>query len=99
MTADAFTGLLQARRVGPGRWVAKCPAHRDRSPSLSIAAGQDGRVLVYCFAGCSVVAESLAVSPHTIRMWVRKGRLLPVRICRRLLFFPDEVTRFVSETK
>jgi excisionase family DNA binding protein len=42
------------------------------------------------------VAETLAVSPHTVRMWVRKGRLHPVRICRRLLFAPDTVARFVA---
>jgi excisionase family DNA binding protein len=47
----------------------------------------------------AVVAEALAVSPHTVRMWVRKGRLQPVRICRRLLFSPDEVTRFLAGSK
>ena len=47
----------------------------------------------------AAVAEALAVSPHTVRMWVRKGRLHPVRLCRRLLFDPAEVTRFVSEAK
>jgi len=47
----------------------------------------------------AVVAEALAVSPHTVRMWVRKNRLRPVRICRRLLFSPDEVTRFLAEAK
>ena len=45
------------------------------------------------------VAAMLRVSPHTIRAWVRKDRLRPVRICRRLLFSADEVTRFVSEAK
>jgi len=47
----------------------------------------------------SAVSEALAVSPHTVRMWVRKGRLQPVRICRRLLFCPDEVTRFLASAK
>ncbi len=47
----------------------------------------------------AAVAEALAVSPHTVRMWVRKGRLRPVRICRRLLFSPDEITRFLAGTK
>lgn len=42
------------------------------------------------------VADLLRVSPHTIRAWVRKGRLQPVRICRRLLFAPDEITRFLA---
>ena len=31
--------------------MAKCPAHDDRNPSLSITE-KDGRVLVKCFAGC-----------------------------------------------
>jgi hypothetical protein len=35
------------------------------------------------------------VSPHTIRAWVRQRRLSPTRICRRLLFHPDECARFL----
>ncbi len=34
-------------------YAARCPAHDDSSPSLSVAAGDDGRVLLKCFAGCS----------------------------------------------
>jgi hypothetical protein len=33
-------------------WQARCPAHEDRQPSLSLSEGEDGRVLVHCFAGC-----------------------------------------------
>ncbi len=36
---------------GPGRWHARCPAHDDRSPSLSIRDDGD-KVLLHCFAGC-----------------------------------------------
>jgi predicted site-specific integrase-resolvase len=43
------------------------------------------------------VAETLCVSPHTVRSWVRAGRLHPVRICRRLLFHPDEILRFLAD--
>jgi len=45
------------------------------------------------------VANLLAVSPHTVRSWVRQGKLKPVRICRRLLFHPDEVSRFLAEAR
>ena len=45
------------------------------------------------------VAKALCVSPHTVRSWVRKGKLQPVRICRRLLFHPDEVSRFLDSAK
>jgi hypothetical protein len=51
MTAEAIAQALQARRTGPGRWMARCPAHDDRAPSLSIAE-RNGSVLVHCFAGC-----------------------------------------------
>jgi len=40
------------KETGHGRFVARCPAHDDRSPSLAIKDGDDGRVLVHCFAGC-----------------------------------------------
>lgn len=43
------------------------------------------------------VANALSVSPFTVRSWVRAGKLKPVRICRRLLFRPDEVARFLAE--
>lgn len=56
MTAELFAELVHARRSGRGRWTARCPAHEDGSPSLSIKEGRDGRVLLYCFAGCSLTA-------------------------------------------
>jgi len=42
------------------------------------------------------VADLLRISPHTVRAMCRQGRLRPVRICRRLLFTPDEVTRCLA---
>jgi hypothetical protein len=53
MTGEAFAALVNGRRTSPGKWQARCPAHADRSPSLSIRDGRDGRVLVHCFAGCA----------------------------------------------
>ncbi len=43
----------EPKRNGRG-WKARCPAHDDRQPSLSIAEGGDGRVLLRCHAGCPV---------------------------------------------
>ncbi len=43
------------RRSGRG-WLCRCPAHEDRSASLSIAEAEDGRALLHCFAGCQAVA-------------------------------------------
>lgn len=46
---DRLTGV---RPTGPARWLAKCPAHEDRSPSLSIRELDDGRLLLHDFGGC-----------------------------------------------
>jgi hypothetical protein len=53
--------LDKVRRTGAGRWVARCPAHDDRTPSLSIRELDDGRILLHCFAGCAA-AEVLAAA-------------------------------------
>lgn len=50
----------RARQSGTG-WVARCPAHPDHNPSLSVGAGRDGRVLVHCWAGCAT-ADVLAAA-------------------------------------
>jgi hypothetical protein len=46
---DVLDRLEGVRRSGRG-WIARCPAHNDHRPSLSIAAGRDDRILVHCFA-------------------------------------------------
>jgi putative DNA primase/helicase len=51
MTAEAIAKALGGRNVGGG-WMARCPAHADREPSLSIIDAKDGKVLVRCHAGC-----------------------------------------------
>ncbi len=51
MTADTLIHALEARRCG-SCWMARCPAHDDRNPSLSIREA-DGKVFVHCHAGCS----------------------------------------------
>ena len=40
------------KETGPGKYLSRCPSHDDRSPSLAISEGDDGRVLLHCFAGC-----------------------------------------------
>ncbi len=54
ITSNFLDHLQKVRRTGPGRWVACCPAHDDKSPSLAIREAEDGRLLVHCFSGCSV---------------------------------------------
>jgi hypothetical protein len=50
---DRLNGVKSS---GQGRWLARCPAHEDRSPSLSIRDMGDGRILLKCFAECDTEA-------------------------------------------
>lgn len=64
MTAEAIADQFNARRVGLSRWMARCPGHSDREPSLSIREGRDGRTLLNCFAGCTPTAVLKAAGLH-----------------------------------
>ncbi len=49
--AAAIAKALGGRKAGAA-WMARCPAHDDRAPSLAITSAKDGKVLVRCHAGC-----------------------------------------------
>ena len=51
MTAQDLARALGAQRTG-STWMARCPAHEDREPSLAISDASDGKILVRCHAGC-----------------------------------------------
>jgi DNA primase len=48
------------RRVAGG-YLACCPAHDDRHPSLSVGTGAEGRLLLHCFTGCPFAAVLTAL--------------------------------------
>jgi hypothetical protein len=51
---EAVLGRLDGvAKLGKGH-KAQCPAHGDKTPSLSVKEGDDGRVLIHCFAGCLI---------------------------------------------
>jgi hypothetical protein len=39
MTASEFAALLHAKQIRRGHWMARCPAHADKRPSLAISEG------------------------------------------------------------
>lgn len=68
MSIDELLARLDGVRArGTGRFSAKCPAHADRSPSLSITAGNRG-LLVHCWAGCrlSEICTALHLQPKDL---------------------------------
>jgi DNA primase len=66
MNLEAVLAQLEGvRRNGAGH-IARCPAHEDRTPSLSINE-HEGKILVHCHAGCSqeaVLAALKELSPQ-----------------------------------
>jgi hypothetical protein len=67
--------LEKVQSKGNGRFVARCPAHADSAPSLSIRVVDDGRVLLHCFAGCSVeeVVSSIGLTLNDLFPPSEKG--------------------------
>jgi DNA polymerase I-like protein with 3'-5' exonuclease and polymerase domains len=59
--AETIAKALGGHRSGNG-WVAQCPLHDDRTPSLSISSGKNGKVLVHCHAGCNQRDVFIAVT-------------------------------------
>ncbi|MBA5865417.1 MAG: hypothetical protein GDA67_01840 [Nitrospira sp. CR1.3] len=98
MTVHDFLARLDGVRRTARGWSAQCPAHHDKSPSLSIREAEDGRLLIHDFAGCSVSAI-VTVMGLTLRdlfddaLSPRKGnrRPIPPRLDRAALAFRLEL--------
>jgi hypothetical protein len=62
---ENFIQALESAGYSPkqrgNEWLCRCPAHNDKSPSLSVGEGKDGRVLIRCHAGCEAKAIVQAV--------------------------------------
>ena len=60
---DSILGRLdRPREVARGRWRARCPGHSGtNTTALAITEGDDGRVLIRCYAGCEVGAVVTAI--------------------------------------
>ena len=67
--------LEKVKKTGAG-WTARCPAHDDRNPSLSITEGDDGRVLLKCHAGCDLdaICRAMDVQPKDLFVEPVPGR-------------------------
>src|SRR6266567_2380237 len=63
-TLDRVLAQLKGVRTSLRGWRACCPAHVDSEPSLSIGLGEQGQVLLKCFAGCSLehIVEAMGLT-------------------------------------
>lgn len=66
--------LERVRQTAPDRWIARCSAHEDNGPSLSIRELPDGRLLVHDFAGCAAPDVLAAVGLTLTDLFPDGGR-------------------------
>jgi len=80
MTSEKFLSLLQlVKSTGRNQWQAKCPAHDDQNPSLSVSLNC-AKILIHCHAGCTVdeICDSLKITPADLFLEPRKVPATPV---------------------
>jgi putative DNA primase/helicase len=82
-SAETIAKALGGRKAGAA-WMARCPAHDDRAPSLAIADARDGKVLVRCHAGCD--QRDVIAALRARGVWDAAERR-PIRFLRK----PDRV--------
>lgn len=60
---DVLDRLEKVSKTARCEWTARCPAHDDTTPSLSIAEGDDQPVVFHCHAGCTSedIVEALSM--------------------------------------
>ena len=56
MTITQFLALFPTAKETRKGWDVLCPAHDDHHPSLGVMEGDDGRIVLHCFAGCTPAA-------------------------------------------
>lgn len=79
MTAETIAKALGGRKAGGG-WTARCPAHDDKTPSLSIRDADGGKVLIRCHTGCD--REQDLPCRHESHWPSRIGRAFNIRAAR-----------------
>lgn len=73
MSADTLLAHLEnVKRTGEGRWLARCPAHDDKRPSLSVRETSEGIVLLKCWSGCSAAEVVAAVGLEMTALFPEK---------------------------
>jgi hypothetical protein len=80
MTAETIAKALGGRKAGSG-WTARCPAHDDHTPSLSIRDAEENKVLVRCHAGCD--QERVIAALRGRGLWAESGPRSLSHVTRR----------------
>ena len=74
MNVEAILDRLQGVRRNGSGWMARCRAHEDRTPSLSIRK-ENGKILLHCFGGCSIEAVCAALKIEVRELFDKRSEL------------------------
>lgn len=92
---NLLSRLSKAKRTGKDSYIACCPAHDDKNPSMTIREIEPDKILLHCFAGCSVeeITGSVGLSigdimPDSAPDKIRKPSAVP--------FNPRDVLECIS---
>lgn len=88
--------LEKVKSTGQGRWVACCPAHQDKTPSLAIREAEDGRILLHCFSGCSVDAVVSAIGIELSDLFPEDSRSIGHANPERRPFPAEDILRSLN---
>ncbi|MDR1000647.1 MAG: hypothetical protein LBL96_07615 [Clostridiales bacterium] len=57
LSVEDVLKLLEGVKKSGGGYMARCPAHDDKTPSLHVSEGDDGKILLTCYAGCDAMND------------------------------------------
>jgi len=73
-----LTHFKDVKKVSLNQWQGRCPAHDDKTPSLSISEGEDGKTLLHCHAGChkSAVLKAAGLKASDLFPYTERSRIV-----------------------
>jgi len=77
ISIDECVARFQNAEQTKNGYSVKCPAHEDHRNSAHISQGRDGRILIHCYAGCSIEKIVAAVGLTVAQLMPARGRELP----------------------
>lgn len=96
IASELISRLTKAKRTRKDSWIACCPAHDDRSPSMTVRELPDGRILLHCFSGCSVEEIVTALGLELSDLFPEKLEFNPWKRQSRERFNPFDIMQAVS---
>jgi len=102
---NLLSKLEKVKQTSSDQYVACCPAHNDKSPSLSIRALPNGKILLHCFAECPIdeVLNSIGLTledlfPEKLQpSHLNKRRINPISVLE-VIYFEGLVIQNVART-